>query len=164
MFADEIDYIEQHDIGISCMSSMHGYNLLEYSILGGSLELVKRLVDLNADINELRYDMIPLELAIINRQEDIIKYLINEGADINRLNRDGLSPLCVLFSYNRDYEYSHIFDFFIDNGADIDGKNMMGINPLLHALKTNCPIGHVKFLIEKGAKLMVMVKLQQDIL
>lgn len=107
--------------------------------------------------------------AILNDRVDILKLFIERGVDIQIQCKKylqyacyGFSPKCVRFLINKDSiseqafvlavqsDYTDITQLFIDNGIDI---NCWNGRPLLNAFLAGNE-KQVKFLLEKGAKVM----------
>lgn len=76
-----------------CVASNTNYETMDE---GNSLESVKYLVDMGADVNatNLNGDT-ALHLAVFHRPDDLslIKYLLDSMSDVNAGNRDGDTPL-----------------------------------------------------------------------
>lgn len=70
------------DIGIN-VTDLGGHTALTRACMNGYLDVVKRLVDLGADINHrTRNDMTPIMHAIQNGHADIALYLAEQGCDL----------------------------------------------------------------------------------
>lgn len=65
------------------------------AISKGDFEMVKKLVEYGAKINEKSRNLTPLMVAVIYNRIEIIKYLIAKGADIHIKNEEGHTALKI---------------------------------------------------------------------
>jgi ankyrin repeat protein len=139
----------------------NGTGPLFYAVEGGFVSLVRRFIDMKADVNaqvttedEKFSGLTPLFSACINGRAEIVELLINSGANVNAtatVNGDsGMTPLLLACKNGNE----DIVKLLVGKGADInvsatvDGDS--GMTPLHFA----CEIGDegiVKLLVGKGA-------------
>ena len=85
----------------------------------GNINMVKKLVDNGANVNQMCNDYSPLFVAILNNRLEIVKYLISKGAHINFITRTtnttfkgkNLIELAILQGYKE------ICKILFDNGV-----------------------------------------------
>jgi ankyrin repeat protein len=98
------DAIEHRDLGkirtlISKSADVNidlGETPLSFAAMGGNIEVVKVLVELNADVNKFnRWGSTPMFKASVEGQLEVVKFLIQIRADVNKSYRDKFqnSPL-----------------------------------------------------------------------
>ena len=69
------------------------YAPIHVAVNNGNLEMVRVLVENEADLNILEYrQRTPLHIAVEKDQLEIVQYLIEQEAEVNALDRDGYSP------------------------------------------------------------------------
>lgn len=103
-----------------------GTPMLNVAVRNDNEALVKRFVELGADINTVSKDRgyTPVMDAVWKGNKAITKYLIEKGADLNTISKEGQSNL-VLAVGSEKYE---IVEMLAKNGADPDIKDMMGMS------------------------------------
>ena len=103
-----------------------GTPMLNVAVRNDNEELVKRFVDLGANINTVSKDRgyTPVMDAVWKGNKAITKYLIEKGADLNTISKEGQSNL-VLAVGSEKYE---IVEMLAKNGADPDIKDQMGMS------------------------------------
>ena len=103
-----------------------GTPMLNVAVRNDIEALVKRFVELGADINTVSKDRgyTPVMDAVWKGNKNITKYLIEKGADLNTISKEGQSNL-VLAVGSEKYE---IVEMLAKNGADPDIKDMMGMS------------------------------------
>jgi ankyrin repeat protein len=123
----------------------------------GNIEIVKLLLEHNADINgsEKKWRTSPLIEAIEWKHWEVAKFLIDKGADINKRNKEGKTALSWAV-INKNVELTKIL---VDKGANVNNVDRWGYCVLedacsddhLFAIKeTNDDI--IRYLVEHGAK------------
>lgn len=140
----------------------YGTPLLGNAAYSGNYELVKVLVENNANINIKTNDTgrTPLFLAIENigdhdskqRNENkfqVIKYLISKGADVNIPDNYGLS--CLMRARSIPHKQAETMELLISHGADVNAKDKEGNSMLSFAVQSG-DMKKVKYLVSKGAK------------
>lgn len=117
--------------GASVNSSTPGVDgPLFYAISGGSLPLVKAMLEHGADANfQSNTNGVPLELAISRQNNDMIPLLIAHGADPNRPDKTGTSPLLYAAEVNRPAG----FHAMLARGGNIRWKTSHGSTILMGA-------------------------------
>ena len=112
------------------VTDLHGAPLLQYAIVSGSAELVRRMITMGADINfapkglskldAMLYKGSPRGTAVatatIFDRPEIVSLLLDQGADINTLSgEDGTALGCAALSGNVE-----IVSLLLERGADIN--------------------------------------------
>ena len=115
----------------------------------GRIEIVKLLLDNNADINiKNTYGEKAIIWAAKKDNPEIIQLLIDNGADVNEMDED--KGNCAMWAaYNNLYDNMKVL---IKNGADINAKNSDGNNSLMLAAECNSA-EVLKLLLESGSDL-----------
>ena len=73
-----------------------GYTALHHATMFNRTDVIKRLVDVGADVNrQNRYEDTPLHLAARHNNTEAVRLLLDNGADINLKNRTNKTPLDV---------------------------------------------------------------------
>ena len=109
-----------------------GYNALMIATVMNSEYMIKKLVEVNANVNyENNNGKTALYITICNKNEQMITYLIDHKADVNHRDTKGNS----LLTHSIIDESANICRILIKNGAYIHIKN----------LKKNSPYQFVKF-------------------
>ena len=73
-----------------------GYTALHYATMFNRTDVIKRLVDVGADVNrQNRYEDTPLHWAARHNNTEAVRLLLDNGADINLKNRTNKTPLDV---------------------------------------------------------------------
>ncbi|XP_059168435.1 serine/threonine-protein phosphatase 6 regulatory ankyrin repeat subunit B-like [Physella acuta] len=113
-----------------------------YSVENGFVEIVKLLVDNDADVNYASFTT-PLHESCKRETFELVKMLVEAGADVNKIDKSGDSPLCISAQRGK----IDIVIFLVENGADVNiGKSP----PLFYA----CDEGYfeiTKYLVDSGA-------------
>lgn len=123
----------------------NGYTVLKCAILGGSLEIIKFLVENGADVNGVIEEKgnSELGLAVLEGNVQIVELLLNCGADIYRGQE---YPLNVAAQKG----HQEIVKLLLDSGANVQGRDIDYIRPV----KTAAYAGQEKivgFLLDLGA-------------
>ncbi len=120
---------------------------LTYASRYGTLEVVKLIVDMGADVNVLDGEnSSALNGAAQENHVNIVKYLLSKGADPNAHGEGGYVPT-ILAADDGNIEMLRIL---VQAGADINIPSPEGGSPLYFAVYKNHP-ECVKFLLESGA-------------
>lgn len=115
---------------------------------GANVEIVKKLIDRGADINEM--------YGLAGKNVEIIKYLLEkgnekgkrEGMDINIKDENGETPLYYAIGKS---DINNV-KYFVENSANINMKSRKNKTPLEEAfMKGNIDI--IRYLVEKGAEM-----------
>jgi ankyrin repeat protein len=59
------------------------------------VEIVRRMVEVGADVNYDFSETTPLVHAVSGTNPEIVKLLIEAGADVNKRSKEGITPLAV---------------------------------------------------------------------
>ena len=98
----------------------------------GHLNVVKKLIEKGADINEGRWSISLLYQATYFKHIDVVKLLIDKGADLNKANGNG-TPITLASKY----ESPEIFNILLEAGADVNVTDTRGMTSLNMAIKTH---------------------------
>ncbi|HEY3333491.1 MAG TPA: ankyrin repeat domain-containing protein [Capsulimonadaceae bacterium] len=113
----------------------------------GTVEQLRALISLGADVNTTHTDTSALENAIDAHNLENVRHLVNAGANINQANGyDGSTPLIVAAHRGQ----TDIAEFLLNNGAEIEATDGGWHTALAGAAAS----GHLKMvvlLINRGA-------------
>ncbi len=129
------------------------------------LDIIKKLVDLGADVNEKfiysgrEYSILSLIVAYKPDEDtvDIVKYLVGEGADVSYVTSDGftlLDRLIMVAMFVEDFDEltKSIFELLIDSGADLDAHYVYDLTVLTNFAGISDNVEIIKYLIEQNDK------------
>jgi len=96
----------------------------------GHLDVVKRLVDAGAAVNQTHDAMgSPLQAAVLNSQTDVVGFLLSRGADPNQRNRLGDPVLGLAAARGAPA----VLRLLLETGADPNAQSRDGWTPLMYA-------------------------------
>lgn len=150
-----ITMISDGSLDIHEIDEEFGDRLIHRAVIAGDLDLVKKLIDLGADINAqitkgIEKGMTPLHFAILTEQSEITRFLINKHADIHKKDHLGINPF-HLAVMEGDFETASIL---IKEGSNINEKDNDGMTAL-HIACLNNHTEMVKFLLEHNANIEI---------
>lgn len=130
-------------------SALHG------AAQNGHSEVVQKLIDWGADVNQLRFDTddTALTLAAQKGWLEVVTTLLENGADIEARDMQGRTAL----SWSSANGHVHIIEELLERNAQIDLPDRKGLTPLMYA----AGIGQVAVaekLIESKANIRVVDK------
>jgi hypothetical protein len=117
-------------------------SVLMLAALKGHLPLVKKLVDLDADVNKTGWT--PLHYAASGGHVAVIEFLLDHSAYIDAESPNGTTPLMMAAMYGSP----EAVKVLIQAGADLTLKNQLGLTALDFAVRGNRQ--NAKSLIETG--------------
>lgn len=117
-------------------------SVLMLAALKGYLPLVKRLVELDADVNKPGWT--PLHYAASTGQVAVIEFLLENSAYIDAESPNGSTPLMMAALYGSPESVK----LLIQAGADLNVKNQLGLTALDFAVRGQRQ--NAKELIETG--------------
>jgi ankyrin repeat protein len=123
--------------------------IMHFSVMHGSLEVVKLLVGKGCGLEERDDGRTPLQLAAADGNLEIAQFLLEKGAVLNIQN--GGDSTALHFAAAR--EQLEMMRFLIDKGADLNAQNEEGETPL-HWVE-NKGLEPVRLLVKSGAHLDV---------
>lgn len=125
-----------------------GVNLLQFSILAGSLAGFEELLDCGADPEAEGFNgTTALHTAALADDPSYLQLMLEQGADPDARNRrNGETPLAIAVSPRTSAQFS----LLLDAGADPDASDTEGYTPLHRAAMINAG-AHVLALLEAGA-------------
>lgn len=133
------------------------YNPLQYAIYLNSLEYVKKVLDMGADIKVRGvYNDSALFFAVSESvQLDILKLLVERGADVNDNNNleGGLTPLIGTIIFQVEDEGEDVVKFLLEKGANIHATSKRGTSAIEYAVFLNRYKNILDILQEHGAEL-----------
>ena len=105
---------------------MHkGRSALSFASENGDIDNIKKIVDLNADLNQQDKDKnkrTPMLVASQNEHPELIKYFLGrKEVDVNKLNKKGNSPLYYVCARG-DLD---MFQELIEKGADVNAPGCL---------------------------------------
>ncbi|KAM0256388.1 hypothetical protein ACHAQJ_005039 [Trichoderma viride] len=117
----------------------------------GKTDVVKRLLDLGADIEARnKHDNTPLHDAARSGKTDMVKLLLDRGADIEAKNKRNNTPLHDAAQSGK----SDMVKLLLDQGANMEAKGNNGNVPL-HDAAWNGKANVVRLLLGQGANIGV---------
>ena len=122
-------YIQKHVIDCSKLNAQYKYNytLLHFACEYGKFEIVKYLVDKNANLEfKTSTYLTPLHLVCRYGTIESIKYLIDHNADLTAKTCSGLTPAHIICRYG-DYES---IKYMTDKNIDMTCEDDNGISPI----------------------------------
>ncbi|EEZ97168.2 Tankyrase-like Protein [Tribolium castaneum] len=122
---------------------------LFHAAMGGHIEIVKRLIDLGANLNKRsKESRTALHVACERGHCDVAELLLNHEADMEAKDTNGNTPLHVA-SQNQQTELVHVL---LETGADPDSENLKGSTPL-HIASSLGSKGILEILLQHGASI-----------
>jgi len=106
---------------------------LMLAALRGQLDLVKKLVERDADVNKTGWT--PLHYAATGGHVPVIEFLLDNSAYIDAESPNGTTPLMMAAMYGSPEAVKHL----IQAGADLQIKNGAGLTALDFAERGNRP-------------------------
>ncbi|KAL7301422.1 hypothetical protein TKK_0005863 [Trichogramma kaykai] len=121
---DVVNYIDDFDL-------THFHIACAY----GCKEVVEKFLQLGQDVHCLAQQSVdpPLHLALENEHKEVVELLLKSGADPNLANKDGLTPLHTVCSFNGDHHLSNrenLAELLLNYEADPNLANKDGSSPL----------------------------------
>ncbi|XP_033222836.1 uncharacterized protein LOC117176690 [Belonocnema kinseyi] len=123
---------------------------LDCAIINGRVNLVKRLIELGADVNvKLDGGQTPLNLAVKVNHVSIVECLLNNGADVNCATNFGDTALSFAVkkasrirsndpdSRNNFLDMVRIIEMLLAKGASVNSPDKQGRRPLHYAAEIN---------------------------
>ncbi|KAJ3028519.1 UNVERIFIED_CONTAM: hypothetical protein HDU68_001515 [Siphonaria sp. JEL0065] len=97
---------------------LQGWTALHWAVVYKNLKLVKRLVELGANVNvkDDSNNSTPLHFAALLGELDIVKVLVHAGADLFARNADGRNA----FDLAVYYKFSDVADYLEDSSLSLD--------------------------------------------
>ncbi len=132
-------YLYDHDIDAPYEGEK--FTLLHFAIGRSRLDIVRFLMEQDADPDIFYQDKTALMYAIKNNETAIIKYLVDLGVSVKIGNKRSKTAL----HYAAQYSTPEIVRLLIENGAKVNHQDVSGKTPLMVAeAKKNIPVA--KFL------------------
>lgn len=97
---------------------IHNDELLHHALIGQNENIVRYLIDNDANLNGIFNGLTVLQHACMYKNLSIVQYIIENGVDINRVNSNETALCYAVRSYNL-----HIVKYLVENGADIHLEN-----------------------------------------
>jgi ankyrin repeat protein len=115
----------------------------------GNLEIVKRLLTNDSDVNMRGFASGTLLMLASEGDFEIVKYLVEKGAEVNKKDDDGKTALMKAVGSFHETGFASL-NFLIDHGADLNAVNDRGETALILAAKRG-QAEMVRILLEKGS-------------
>ena len=134
-----------------------GRNYLHWAAMGGSVEVMKYLVQHGVDVNlvdDHGYSVITFAATTGQANSKIYDYLLANGANIKDVNHDGANSLLLLVPHLTD---DQMMNYFIDHGLSLQDRDENGNNVFFYTAKTGNK-DMMDILIEKGVDYKVRNK------
>lgn len=136
--ADALDLLQQ--------DAPNGKSALMVASKQGELALVKRMVELGADVNELTATGgTPLMFAVLGNHIDVAHWLYSEGASINAQGSNGWSAATIAGAKGQP----GMLQWLIKAGADINAQDIYRFTPLMRAVD-NEHVASALILLKQG--------------
>ena len=123
---------------------------LHYTARRGSLKIVQKLLELNAEVNSCNsHKSTPLLLASRYGHTEVVKLLLNYKADVYPHDNDGDTALHEAAGYG----HLEICQMLLDRRAEVNPRNNRGLTPLHQAARhwTARTSDVVRLLLDHGA-------------
>jgi len=144
---------QEYGVDANCSTSetieepIKGITALEWAARKGHVEVVKALLDNQADANASYTDGVtPLLTAAYEGHAEVVKLLLENKADVNATDTDGVTPLYIAVQNG----HTEVVKLLLDNKADVNASKHNGVTPIFVAAQ----VGHtevVKLLIDNKA-------------
>ncbi|NOZ13682.1 MAG: hypothetical protein GXO69_08570 [Acidobacteria bacterium] len=119
---------------------------LIHAVQNGNLEITRKLLELETDINAKNKDgNTPLVAAIMSNQKNIANFLLDKGASLDTPAKNGITPVMAAA---RKADAS-LLSRLLKNGAKANLFDKNGNSALIYAVKSNCA-PCVKMLLKRG--------------
>lgn len=142
------------------------YSPLMLAAKSGSLDCIKLLVEMGADINYQGYrnthggnTTTALKNAATYGHLECVKFLVDKGADLHQIDKQGRNILASIAYIYDDGRHSAIVDFLIARKIEINIVDEHGETALMKAVKANNPnINFLKKLSLAGVDMFIRDK------
>lgn len=142
--------LNEQDVDIDCTDS-NGDTPLARAVMESHIDIVRILLEYNADINLSEEVGSLVALAACNSDWDIVKLLVSNHADINRMY-EGLTAL----HYAAKKGNAELVEFLLENGADINCQENEKDGPTaLHLANKFNKKEVIHVLLKRGAKIRI---------
>ena len=139
IFIDQLEWCYHNLHSWSCVAPLHvactGYNQ--------NLKLVRTLVKLGADVNLKSgcCEVTPLHLSVASYGDkqavDIARFLIDHGAIVDAIDRNGDTPLTLMFRCYGGSQIHEVTELLISKKANVNHSNNVGCTALHYAANNN---------------------------
>lgn len=134
-------FLKKDGVNVNAVDEI-GFSPLHYVCKKGYRDIVKLLLDKEADVNLISNQSItPLHMAAVSGNKEIVKLLTDAGADLNATDKEGKTPLI----YAVEAKKAECARFFVESGADttimdnqnhtaLDYANALGMVQLIESI------------------------------
>jgi len=148
--ADFVLYLIRYGANVNLAGGYNKGTVLHHAAEKGKLQIVKQLIENNADITALTYDnYTALHRAVLATKLKTTKYLVENGADVNTIGDPKRRSVLIDAVVSGDL---NIFNIILEFGADVTTADKEGYTAL-HKAVLNNQLEKTRLLIGKGANI-----------
>lgn len=129
---------------------LNGFTLLHVAAVTGAVQVVNRLLDLNArvDAQDFRYGLTPLDLAVLARRTNAVEVLLKHGADPNLRMIGGFTSAHLVAGWGS----VQVLELLLKHGVNCSLPDDEGTRPI-HVAASRGRQDIVEFLLRSGVSI-----------